>query len=85
MPFSISGLPSPISAAFTHATLAAPGSGTSILKLPAASSAQAGTYSVTVSASSGSTREKVALAITCRAHVTAHQKVMPMLGAKECC
>jgi hypothetical protein len=81
--FSISGLPSTISASFTHPILAAPGSGTNMLKLTAVSSAKAGTHSVTVSASSGSTSEKVPLAITCRAHVAAHQKVMPMLAAND--
>src|SRR5208283_2169381 len=75
--FSITGLPSAISASFTHAALAAPGSGTSILKLTAASGAKAGTYSATVSASSGSTSQKIPLSITCSAHVVAHQGLMP--------
>ncbi len=81
--FSISGLPSGISASFTHASLAAPGSGTSILKLTAASGAKAGTYSVTVSASSGSTVERIPLAITCRARVATHQGLMPTIDANR--
>ncbi len=51
--FSITGLPSGVSATFTPATLPAPGSGTSTLKLTATSSAKPGTYSIVVSAASG--------------------------------
>jgi pseudomonalisin len=62
--FSVTGLPSSISSAFTHPTLAAPGSGSSVLKLTAASSAAAGTYSATVSATSGATRQQIPLTVT---------------------
>jgi pseudomonalisin len=63
--FSVTGLPSGVSTAFTPATLLAPGSGSSVLKITAASSAKAGTYSATVSAaSSGSTTQKMTLAVT---------------------
>ena len=63
--FSMTGLPSGVSAAFTPTTLRAPGSGSSVLKLTAASSARAGTYSVTVSAaSSGSATQKMTIALT---------------------
>jgi pseudomonalisin len=62
--FSVSGLPSEVSAFFTPITLAAPGSGSSVLKLTAGSSAKAGVYSVTVSATSGSIRLQMAVAVT---------------------
>ena len=63
--FTASGLPSGVTATFTPATLAAPGSGSSALKITAASNAKAGTYSVTVSAASnGSTTQKIPLAVT---------------------
>ena len=63
--FSVTGLPSGISATFTPATLPAPGSGASTLKLTATSLAKAGTYSVTVSATSGTTKQPIGLSITC--------------------
>ncbi len=63
--FSVTGLPSGISATFSHSNLAAPGSGSSVLKLTATGSAKAGTYSATVSASSGSTRQEIPLSIKC--------------------
>jgi subtilase family serine protease len=62
--FSVTGLPSSISPAFMHTTLPAPGSGSSVLKLSAASSAAAGTYSATVSATSGATRQQIPLTVT---------------------
>jgi pseudomonalisin len=62
--FSLTGLPSGVSAVFTPATLAAPGSGSSVLKLTASSIAKAGVYSVTVSATSGSTRQQMAVSVT---------------------
>ncbi len=61
--FSITGLPSGVSATFTHATLAAPGSGTSALKLSATSKAKAGSYSATVSATSGKTKQQIPLTV----------------------
>jgi hypothetical protein len=65
--FSVTGLPSGISGSFTPATLSAPGSGTSVLKFSANSSANAGNYSVTVSASSGTTKQQIPLTVTCSA------------------
>ncbi len=62
--FSVTGLPSGVSAIFTPARLSAPGSGSSVLKLSASSSAKAGVYSVTVSATSGSTRQQMPLSVT---------------------
>jgi pseudomonalisin len=67
--FSVTGLPSAVSATFTHASLAAPGSGTSVLKLSAASGAKAGSYSATVSATSGTTKQQIPLAVTCTSAV----------------
>ncbi len=62
--FSMTGLPSGVSAVFTPVTLPAPGSGKSVLKLTASSSAKAGVYSVTVSATSGSARQQMAISVT---------------------
>jgi pseudomonalisin len=63
--FSVTGLPLGVSAAFTPAALSAPGSGSSVLKLAATSRVPAGIYSVTVSATSGSTKQRMRLAVTC--------------------
>src|SRR5216683_708239 len=60
---SITGLPAGVSAAFTPASISAPGSGSSVLKLTATSSAKPGVYSVTVVASSGSTKHTVSLPV----------------------
>jgi pseudomonalisin len=63
--FSVAGLPSGVSAAFTPATLRAPGTGSCVLKFTATSSAKAGTYSVTVSAAvSGYPTQKITIALT---------------------
>jgi len=62
--FSVTGLPSGVSGAFTPATLSAPGSGSSVFKLTATSSATPGVYSATVSATSGSVKQQVALSVT---------------------
>jgi pseudomonalisin len=61
--FSITGLPSGVSGAFTPAKLSAPGSGSSLLKLAATSAAKAGTYSATVSATSGATKQQMPLSV----------------------
>jgi pseudomonalisin len=61
--FSITGLPSGVSGAFTPAKLSAPGSGNSVLKLAATSAAKAGTYSATVSATSGATKQQMPLSV----------------------
>jgi pseudomonalisin len=60
---SVTGLPSGVTAAFTPATLSAPGSGSSVLELTAIRSAKAGVYSVTVSATSGATRQQMPLSV----------------------
>ena len=65
--FSIAGLPSGVSATFSHATVAAPGSGSSVLKFSANGSVRPGTYSATVSATSGTTKRQIPLSITCGA------------------
>src|SRR5579872_3314943 len=63
--FSLSGLPSGISATFAPVKIAAPGSGSSTLKFSAASAVKAGTYNLAVSASSGSTKQEIPLSIVC--------------------
>jgi subtilase family serine protease len=70
--FSVTGLPNGISATFTPAKLSAPGSGSSVLLLSANSSLKAGTYSATVSAISGNTRQQIPLSITCSPHTQVH-------------
>jgi pseudomonalisin len=70
--FSVTGLPNGISATFTPAKLSAPGSGSSVLILSANSSLKAGTYSATVSAISGNTRQQIPLSITCSPHTQVH-------------
>jgi len=68
--FSVTGLPGGVTAAFTPATIASPGSGSSVLKLTATSSATPGVYSATVSAASGSTTHQVSLSVTVEATPT---------------
>jgi pseudomonalisin len=63
--FSVTGLPRGVTGGFTPAILSAPGAGRSVLKIAAAGSARAGTYSVTVSAASGgSTMQKITISVT---------------------
>ncbi len=62
--FTVTGLPSGVSATFTPASLPNPGSGTSVFKLTASTSAKIGTYTANLSATSGSTVQKVAFSIT---------------------
>ena len=62
--FSISGLPTGVSYSFTPAKLSAPGSGSSVLKLTAASTAKVGNAIITVTATSGSLKQQTALALT---------------------
>jgi pseudomonalisin len=70
--FSVTGLPAGVTAVFNPDTLSAPGAGASVLKITAASSAKAGTYSVTVSAaSSGSTTQRMEISVTVE-HQAAH-------------
>src|SRR5271156_5564231 len=61
--FSIAGLPSGVSGSFTPAKLSAPGSGSSVLKVAATNAAKAGTYSATVSATSGPTKQQMPLSV----------------------
>jgi pseudomonalisin len=63
--FSVAGLPGGISGVFARATLPAPGSGSSVLKLSAIGSAKAGSYSAVVSVISGGTKQQIPLSITC--------------------
>jgi subtilase family serine protease len=62
--FSVSGLPSGVSAAFAPTTLFAPGAGSSVLRLTAGGSVKAGVYPITVSATSGSTRQQMPVSVT---------------------
>jgi len=62
--FSVTGLPTGVTAAFTPATLPAPGSGGSLIKFTATSAAKAGVYSATVIATSGTTKKPMALSVT---------------------
>ena len=66
--FSVTGLPSGISASLSRTVLPAPGSGASVLKLSALNSVKAGTYSATLTATSGATKQQIPLPITCSAH-----------------
>ena len=69
--FSVTGLPSGITATFTPTTLVAPGSGQSVLKLTATGSAKTGTSTITVSATSGATIQQIPLSVTCSSvHIT---------------
>ena len=60
---SAAGLPTGVTAAFNPASLAAPGSGTSVVKFTAASSAKAGSYPITLSATSGTAKNTAALTL----------------------
>ena len=62
--FSVSGLPAGVTAAFTPASLPAPGSGTTSLKFTASKTAPAGNYSVTASAKSGGQTKTAGLTLT---------------------
>jgi pseudomonalisin len=62
--FSVSGLPSGVTAAFAPASLSAPGSGSVILRMTASSAARTGTYSAVVTASSSATRQAFPLSVT---------------------
>ena len=59
-----SGLPTGVTATFTASSFAAPGSGTSVLKFTATTSAKSGSYPITLSAASGATNKNVALTLT---------------------
>jgi len=61
---SATGLPAGVTAAFSPATLTAPGSGTSALALSAGSQVAAGSYPVTVTANGGSVTQNTTLTLT---------------------
>jgi len=61
--FSVSGLPNGVSGAFTPATLSAPGSGSSMLRLAAASSVAPGVYSATVTATGSGVTQRQTLTV----------------------
>ena len=61
--FSVTGLPTGVSAVFSPATLAAPGAGSGVLKITATSSAKAGTYFAMVSVTSGGTKQQIPLSV----------------------
>jgi pseudomonalisin len=63
--FSLPGLPNGISATFTPVSIAAPGSGTSSVRLSTSGSVKTGTYNVTVTASGGSAKQQIPLSIVC--------------------
>lgn len=60
---SASGLPTGVTAAFSPASIAAPGSGTSTLTLTASSSAPVGSYAVTVTGVGGGVTQTVSLTL----------------------
>jgi pseudomonalisin len=62
--FSVTGLPSGVSASFTHVILPAPGSGSSVLKLSAPVNAKVGVSSAIVSVTSGATKQQIPLTVT---------------------
>ncbi len=61
---SATGLPSGVTAAFSTATLAAPGSGTSTLTFSAGAQAAAGSYPVQVTATGGTSTQNASLTLT---------------------
>ncbi len=61
---SVSKLPSGVSSTLTPASFAAPGSGTSSLKLTATAGAQPGTYSINLAATGGGITKTATLALT---------------------
>jgi pseudomonalisin len=62
--FSVTGLPSGVTAVFSPVTLSVPGAGSSVLKIAVNSSVKAGVYSVIVSAASGSIRQRMPVSVT---------------------
>jgi pseudomonalisin len=61
---SVSGLPAGVTATFTPAAFAAPGSGSTTLRLTATNSVVAGTYTVTVTASAGGISKTASVTLT---------------------
>ena len=64
---SISGLPSGVTASFSPASIAAPGSGSSTLTLTASSTATTGTFNTTVSATGGGITHTTVIPVTVNA------------------
>jgi pseudomonalisin len=62
--FSLAGLPSGLSAAFTPSALGAPGSGSATLKLNASGTLKAGTYPLTILATSAGVTQRVPISVT---------------------
>jgi len=75
--FSVTGLPGGVSARFTPASLPAPGSGTSMLKITAASTTRSGSYPATISAISGAVKQKIALLVTVQPRIPAGLRNLP--------
>jgi len=65
--FSISGLPSGVTASFSPASIAAPGSGSSTLSFTASSTATTGTFNTTVSATGGGITHTTVIPVTVNA------------------
>jgi hypothetical protein len=68
--FSTGALPSGLTAGFSPASLAAPGSGSSTLTLTAASNAAAGNYNLTVTAAGGGLSQSAVLAVSVQPNCT---------------
>jgi len=62
--FSVSGLPTGVSTVFTPSAFSAPGSGSGVLRITAASSAKLGTYCASVTTHSGSTTHTLLISVT---------------------
>ena len=62
--FAVTGLPAGVTATFSPAVLAAPGSGSTTMKFSASTTAAAGTYQVTVNASAGATVKTQVVTLT---------------------
>jgi hypothetical protein len=73
---SVSGLPSGVTAAFSPASIAAPGSGSSTLTFTASSTATVGTSTVTINASGGSVSHSTTVSLS----VTATGVTTQILG-----
>ncbi len=67
--FSITGVPSGVTAKFSQASLAAPGSGTTSLQISSSSATVTGSYTLTISATGGGMTQTVAVPLTVTAVV----------------
>jgi subtilase family serine protease len=63
--FSLTGLPTGLSAAFTPPSLGAPGSGSVTLKLDASSKLKPGAYTIRIAATSRGVTQQVLVSVTC--------------------